>query len=80
MTADRICRVHDPDDLVPGRICGRPLPCRDHSSTLCIRGHMLRVDRFGRVVAEVDRGAWVRTTPPAERCPKCGGELEKGTE
>lgn len=26
----RICRVHDPDDVIPGRICGRPLPCRDH--------------------------------------------------
>jgi len=25
-----ICRVHDPDDAAPGRICGRPLPCRDH--------------------------------------------------
>jgi hypothetical protein len=22
--------VHDDDDNVPGRICGRPLPCRDH--------------------------------------------------
>jgi hypothetical protein len=26
----RICRIHDPNDVVPGRICGRPLPCRDH--------------------------------------------------
>lgn len=25
-----VCRIHDPDDVVPGRICGRPLPCRDH--------------------------------------------------
>jgi hypothetical protein len=25
-----ICRVHDPDDPMPGRICGRPLPCREH--------------------------------------------------
>jgi len=25
-----ICKIHDADDVVPGRICGRPLPCRDH--------------------------------------------------
>ena len=25
-----VCRVHDPDDAVPGRICGRPMPCREH--------------------------------------------------
>lgn len=25
-----ICRVHDADDVVPGRICGRYLPCREH--------------------------------------------------
>jgi hypothetical protein len=25
-----VCRVHDTDDVVPGRICGRPLPCTDH--------------------------------------------------
>jgi hypothetical protein len=25
-----ICCVHDTDDVVPGRICGRPRPCRDH--------------------------------------------------
>lgn len=28
-----ICRVHDPEDVVPGRICGRPLPCRDHAKS-----------------------------------------------
>ena len=28
--ARSVCRVHDEDDVVPGRICGRPLPCRDH--------------------------------------------------
>jgi hypothetical protein len=27
---ERICHVHDPDDPVPGRICGRYLPCKDH--------------------------------------------------
>lgn len=26
-----ICRVHDPADVVPGRICGRHLPCKDHT-------------------------------------------------
>jgi hypothetical protein len=31
MTRQAICRIHDPDDVVPGRICGRPLPCREHS-------------------------------------------------
>ena len=30
LSKDDICRVHDADDVVPGRICGRPLPCRDH--------------------------------------------------
>jgi hypothetical protein len=25
-----ICRVHDADDVVEGRICGRPLPCPEH--------------------------------------------------
>ena len=25
-----VCQVHDPDDAVPGRICGRPMPCREH--------------------------------------------------
>jgi hypothetical protein len=29
MTAAR-CRIHDADDHVPGRVCGLPLPCRDH--------------------------------------------------
>jgi hypothetical protein len=28
-----ICRIHDPDDVVPGRICGRPLPCREHEGS-----------------------------------------------
>ena len=27
-----ICTVHDPDDVVPWRICGRPLPCKDHAT------------------------------------------------
>jgi hypothetical protein len=27
-----ICCVHDADDVVPGRICGRPRPCRDHEA------------------------------------------------
>ena len=27
---DHVCRVHDADDAVPGRICGRPTPCREH--------------------------------------------------
>jgi hypothetical protein len=31
MTA-RICRVHDADDVIEGRICGRPLPCPEHPS------------------------------------------------
>lgn len=31
MTRPRICRVHDPDDVVPGRICGHHLPCREHT-------------------------------------------------
>jgi hypothetical protein len=26
-----ICLVHDVDDVVPGRICGRHLPCPEHS-------------------------------------------------
>lgn len=26
----RICRAHDADDPVPGRICGHPMPCPDH--------------------------------------------------
>ena len=26
----RICRAHDADDPVLGRICGRPMPCADH--------------------------------------------------
>jgi len=26
-----ICRVHDADDPIPGRICGRQLPCKDHT-------------------------------------------------
>jgi hypothetical protein len=30
MTA-RVCRIHDPADVVPGRICGRPLLCREHT-------------------------------------------------
>jgi hypothetical protein len=25
-----VCRVRAPDDAVPGRICGRPMPCREH--------------------------------------------------
>lgn len=25
-----VCRVHDADDVVPGRICGRALPCKEH--------------------------------------------------
>ena len=28
--AGSLCRVHDSDDVVAGRVCGRPLPCRDH--------------------------------------------------
>ena len=28
------CQVHDPDDAVPGRICGRPLPCKDHGPSV----------------------------------------------
>ena len=32
-----ICRVHDADDVVPGRICGRTLPCRDHRPAPAIR-------------------------------------------
>jgi hypothetical protein len=27
-----VCTIHDADDLVPGRICGRPLPCKDHNA------------------------------------------------
>jgi hypothetical protein len=30
---DPVCQVHDADDAVPGRICGRPMPCREHGST-----------------------------------------------
>jgi hypothetical protein len=26
----RLCTVHDADDVVPGRICGHPLPCPEH--------------------------------------------------
>jgi hypothetical protein len=26
----RICRYHDPADVVPGRICGHHLPCPHH--------------------------------------------------
>ena len=26
-----LCRVHDEDDVVPGRICGRTLPCSEHT-------------------------------------------------
>jgi hypothetical protein len=29
MTA-RICAVHDPEDVIPGRICGGPHPCTEH--------------------------------------------------
>jgi hypothetical protein len=28
--APRVCQVHDADDVVPGRICGRPYPCSEH--------------------------------------------------
>lgn len=28
---DGVCQVHDPLDVVPGRICGEPLPCKEHS-------------------------------------------------
>lgn len=27
---EAICRVHDADDVIPGRICGHPIPCPDH--------------------------------------------------
>jgi hypothetical protein len=30
VTVPRICRVHDPVGVVPGRICGCHLPCREH--------------------------------------------------
>lgn len=32
MTA-RICRIHDADDVVPGRICGARLPCSEHPNS-----------------------------------------------
>ena len=28
---ERLCCVHDVDDVWPGRICGRLLPCREHT-------------------------------------------------
>jgi len=27
----KVCQTHDPDDVVPDRICGGPLPCPEHS-------------------------------------------------
>ncbi len=50
-----ICRVHDADDVVPGRICGRPLPCRDHQNT--------HADDRQRVVAQ-PRTSTREGTPP----------------
>jgi hypothetical protein len=31
VASHQVCVVHDADDVIPGRICGRPLPCRDHA-------------------------------------------------
>jgi hypothetical protein len=30
MSNERVCPAHDADDVVPGRICGRVLPCTQH--------------------------------------------------
>jgi hypothetical protein len=30
MKKPRICRKHDPDDVITGRICGHHLPCPHH--------------------------------------------------
>lgn len=32
--AGSLCLVHDADDVVPGRTCGRPMPCRDHGRSV----------------------------------------------
>lgn len=28
-----VCIARDADDVVPGRTCGRPLPCREHGGS-----------------------------------------------
>jgi hypothetical protein len=30
------CQVHDADDVVPGRICGHPIPCPEHAASLAV--------------------------------------------
>ncbi len=54
-----ICRVHDSEDVVPGRICGRPLPCGDHEMVAVPRyvitarkpGKLVRLTRTGVAAA-----------------------------
>jgi hypothetical protein len=31
---DRLCRINDAADVVPGRICGARLPCSEHGETV----------------------------------------------
>lgn len=53
------CQVHDADDVVPGRICGRPMPCRDHGprptryQTTTTRGRILRVTQDTVTAAKI---------------------------
>ena len=43
-----VCQVHDADDVVPGRICGRKLPCRYHEPTRSGTPTMPRAARAAR--------------------------------
>jgi hypothetical protein len=52
MTLRKVCQVHDPDDVVPGRICGGPLPCREHTHAFPSGARVLIDDRDEAIVKE----------------------------
>jgi hypothetical protein len=62
------CTVHDEDDVVPGRVCGRPLPCSEHGAAQDAR--VLLINACQRLIA--CKHALAYAMGKVSYCPQCG--------
>ena len=63
------CKVHDADDPIPGRICGRPLPCHEHGA---VRSLETDIIIWARKLAFCEHPADKRVSGTLPTCASCG--------
>ena len=61
-----ICQVHDTDDVVPDRICGRYLPCKDHPAETMPHLNLAETKRNLQKAIETFRDGMMRCVDACE--------------